>query len=187
LPYLQEASIIHPYDRIRTSIRRTTYASCWCELVYLWMEEGQEHPEVFQLLEQLLDQLNSETLWDDILHIAFQIRFMAVNGFRPGLEQCSECALPIDRAPGTGVTFHVKKGGILCQRCGPGGPGYLSLSKGTVKRLSWILNRPLTHLERLRFSPQSIDEALHLLDAFVPYHLGKETKSAKMLQQLRGS
>ena len=187
LPYLQEASIIHPYDRIRTSIRHTTYASCWCELVYQWMEEGQEHPAVFRLLERLLDQLDSETLPDEILHIAFQARFMALNGFLPGLERCSTCGLPIDRIPGNGVTFHVKKGGIFCRTCAPPGPGFLSLSKGTVKRLHWILNRPLSHLGRLRFSPQSVEEGTRLLDAFVPYHLGKETKSAKMLKQRNGS
>ena len=187
LPFLQEASIIHPYDHIRTSIRRTTYASCWCELVYQWMEEGREQPAVFRLLEQLLDQLNSGQLPEEILHIAFQIHFMAMSGFGPGLKQCCKCSLPIDRMPGTEVAFQVKKGGILCQNCSPGQPGYLSLSKGTIKLLNWILKVPLTHLGRIRFSRRSVEEGLQLLDAFVPYHLGKETKSSKMLNLLRST
>lgn len=185
LPFLQEASIIHPYDHIRTSIRRTIHASCWCELVYQWMEEGQAQAALFRLLERLLEQLNSETVSEEVLHIAFQIHFMALNGFRPGLKRCNTCALPIDRMQGTDVAFHVKAGGILCPACGPRGPGYLRLSKGTVKILNWILNSPLAHLDRIRFSRRSIDESLHLLDAFVPYHLGKETKSAQMLKHLR--
>lgn len=182
---MQEASIIHPYDHIRTSIRRTIHASCWCELAYQWMEEGQAQAALFRLLERLLEQLNSEAVPEEVLHIAFQIHFMALNGFRPGLKRCNTCALPIDRMQGTDVAFQVKAGGILCPTCGPGGPGYLRLSKGTVKILSWILNSPLAHLDRIRFSRRSIDESLHLLDAFVPYHLGKETKSAQMLKNLR--
>ncbi len=185
LPFLQEASIIHPYDHIRTSIRRTIHASCWCELVYQWMEEGQAQAALFHLLERLLEQLNSGAVSEEILHIAFQIRFMALNGFRPGLEQCNTCALPIDRMEGTDVAFQVKAGGILCPACGPRGPGYLRVSKGTVKILNWILNSPLAHLDRIRFSRRSVDEGLQLLNTFVPYHLGKETKSAQMLKHLQ--
>lgn len=185
LPFLQEASIIHPFDQIRTCIRRTTHASCWCEMVHQWMEEGQAHPDLFQLLKGLLDRLNVQALPAEILHIAFQLRFMALNGFKPDLDACSRCGVPLDGMAGSMVAFHVRKGGLLCQACGAAKPGHVPLSKGTVKLLSWILNASLTRLERIRFSRRSIEEALRLLDAFVPYYLGRETKSAKMLNDLR--
>lgn len=184
LPILQEASIVHPFEQIRTNITKTAYASYWCELVYQWMEQGQKQPSLYKLLEHVLDQLNSERLSHEILHIAFQLHFMRISGFRPGLDNCANCQTPLDEFERSSVVFNVKRGGILCEKCSPGKPGHLSFSKGTIKLLRWVMNAPLGRLHRLRFSDQAIEESHKILEAFVPYHLGKETKSLRFLKQL---
>ena len=184
LPVLQEAMVVSPFEKIRTSITWTAYASCWCELVYTWMEPGQKQPSVYKLLEHQLAQLNAGGLSEEVLHIAFQLRFMAMNGFKPSFERCSACALPLDQFQHPAVPFDVRRGGVLCEKCGPGKPGHLKLSMGTIKPLCWVLNAPLERLNRVRFSRQAIEESLGMLDVFVPYHLGKETKSVKFLKQL---
>jgi len=185
LPVLQEVSVIHPFDKIRTNINRTTYASCWCELVYRWMEDGQKQVAVYRLLEHLIGQLDSGTLSEELLHITFQLHFMAINGFRPGFECCTKCRMPTDQIKSSLIAFNVRKGGVLCGQCGPCKPGHIFLSKGTVKLLSWALNTPLARLGRIRFSKQAIEESFNMLEAFVPHHLGKETRSSKLLKQLQ--
>jgi DNA repair protein RecO (recombination protein O) len=184
LPILQEASVVSPFEQIRKDIVRTAYASCWCEMVSLWMEQGQRQVPVYNLLAYLLDQLNGERQSSEMLHIAFQLRFMAINGFRPGLEHCRVCASTLKEFQNASVLFDVKRGGVLCERCGPSTTGRLHLSKGTIKLLSWVLNAPLEKLHRVRFSKQAVDETVRMLEVFVPYHLGKETKSLKFLKQL---
>ena len=185
LPILHEASVVHPFGQIRTNITHTAYASYWCELVYLWMEQGQKQVSVYKLLEHVLGQLNSGGLSEETLHITFQLRFIAINGFRPGFDHCGICGRTLDQFQGSSVAFDVRKGGILCEKCYPGKQGHLSLSKGTIKFLAWVLNAPLEKLHRLRFSNQAIEESLSMLEAFVPYHLGKETRSLKFLKQVR--
>ena len=187
LPILKEASVVHPFERIRTNITRTAYASCWCELVYAWMDQGQQQVSVYRLLEHTLDQLNRGSLSEHALHITFQLRFMAINGFRPGLEHCNICRTSVGQFRRSSVAFNVRRGGVLCERCAPQEAGPLYLSMGTVKLLCWVLNAPLQKLDRLRFSRQAIEESLRMLEAFVPYHLGKETKSLKFLKQLDSS
>jgi DNA repair protein RecO (recombination protein O) len=91
----------------------------------------------------------------------------------------------MDQFQGSSVAFDVRRGGILCEKCYPGKQGHLFLSKGTIKFLAWVLNAPLEKLHRLRFSNQAIEESLRMLETFVPYHLGKETKSLKFLKQVR--
>ena len=184
LPILQEASIIHPFERIRTNITRTAYASYWCELVFAWMAQGQQQVSVYRLLEHTLDQLNCGSLSEHALHITFQVRFMAISGFRPSLDHCNICRTPIERFERSSVAFDVRRGGVLCEKCAPQEAGPLSLSKGTVKLLRWVLNEPLEKLNRLRFSRQGIEESLRMLESFILYHLGKETKSLKFLKQL---
>jgi DNA repair protein RecO (recombination protein O) len=183
LPILTEAAVVRPFEQIRTSIIRTAYASYWCELVSLWMEEGQKQPGVYHLLEYLLDRLNSGGLSEPILHVTFQLHFMATSGFSPGLVRCTICGTSVEDFQRAAVTFDVRRGGVVCEKCSQG-RGPLVLSKGTAKLLSWMLKAPLQKIERLRFSEQALQESLRMLGAFVPYHLGKETKSLKFLKQL---
>ncbi|NVM21597.1 MAG: DNA repair protein RecO [Desulfobacterales bacterium] len=184
LPILQEASLIHPFEQIRTDITKTAYASYWCELVYVWMEQGQRQVSVYRLLEHTLVRLNRGSLPEHALHIAFQVRFMSISGFTPGFTHCNICRMPIERFERTSVSFDIRRGGILCEKCAPKKGALPCLSKGTIKLLGSVLNVPLEKLNRFRFSEQAIEESLRMLEAFVPYHLGKETKSLKVLKQL---
>jgi DNA repair protein RecO (recombination protein O) len=184
LPILQEATVICPFEQLRTNIVRTAYASYWCELVYQWMQQGQKLPAVYELLEHVLHELNGGNISEEVLHVAFQLHFMQMNGFAPTLDHCIGCQRPLDEFPDAGVSFKVRQGGISCKTCGPCKPGELPLSKGTVKHLHWVLNTPLMKLHRIRFSKQAVRESCRVLEAFIPCHLGQETKSLKLLKEL---
>ena len=184
LPVLQEASVVHPFERIRTDITKTAYASYWCELVYAWMEQGQRQASVYGLLEFTLDQLDRGTLPNHVLHIAFQLRFMTLSGFRPGFDHCHICRKTLEEFRHSSIAFDVRRGGILCEECASQAVGPISLSKGTIKILNWISNAPMEKVHRLRFSKQAVEESVQMLEAFVPYYLGRETKSMKFLKQL---
>jgi DNA repair protein RecO (recombination protein O) len=185
LPILQEATVVHPFERIRTDIAKTAYASYWCELVYHWMEPGQKQVSVYKLLEYTLDKLNAGDLPEGTLHLAFQLRFMVINGFGPGFEHCSACRLPLEQWGSTSVAFDARRGGVLCPQCQTHKPSRLYLCKGTIRLLQWVLNAPLEKLHQVRFSKQAMRESLDMLETFVPYHLGKETKSLKFLKALK--
>ncbi|MBW2108741.1 MAG: DNA repair protein RecO [Deltaproteobacteria bacterium] len=182
---LQEASVVNPFEGLRTDFSKTAYAAHWCELVYHWMQAGHPQPAVYDLLIYVLDRLSEGALSDEVLHIAFQLHFMRINGFAPTLDHCVKCGKPLDRFKGTSVAFNMKKGGVACARCHAGAPAPGGVSKGTVKQLRWVLSRPLSTLSRVRFSGQVLEEGCRVLEAFVPYHLGRETKSLKVLKHLQ--
>ena len=183
LSILKEASVICPFENLRTNITHTAYASYWCELVYQWMEKGEKQTNVYTLLNHVLHELDRGEIPEEILHVAFQLHFMKINGFGPTLDRCIACERPLDQLADAAVSFKVKQGGISCRACGPCKPGELPLSKGTVKHLRWILNTPLIKLDRIKFSSQAVNESCRVLEAFVPCHLGQETKSLKLLKQ----
>ena len=187
LPVLQEASVVHAFEQIRTDITKMAYASYWCELVDRWMEQGQQQVAVYKLLEYTLDQLDSGGLSEHSLHVSFQLRFMTLSGFRPGFDQCHVCQKPLEEFGRSSIAFDVRRGGVLCGQCAPQQTGPLGLSMGTVKLLSWVLNAPLGKLNRVGFSRQAIEESVRMLEAFVVYHLGKETKSLKFLKQIEST
>ena len=184
LPILKEATVIEPFDRIRTDIVKTAYACLWSELIYKWMEEGQKHYPSFELLTHVFSCLDKDENDDDLLSILFQAKFLALCGFSPNLERCSVCQKPLDNFSEQSISFSFKKGGIVCLEC-PGREDDTSLTKGTIKQLLWVFNTPLDKALRIRCSEDSKAEANRFIEAFVTYCFDRELKSLQFLRNIR--
>lgn len=185
LSILQEAVLRHPHISIREDIHKTAYASYWSDLVYLWMEEGVRQDRLYHLLCHALGELDAGRISADILSIIFQIKFLNLSGHTPDLSRCIPCGTSVDSIEGQAVSFDLKRGGLRCGRCTAGSMGPITLSKGTVKQLQWVERNDLDKAQRVRFTGHAIKESLAFLEAFVPFHLGKEPRSLKFLRQIR--
>jgi DNA repair protein RecO (recombination protein O) len=184
LAVLQEASLREPYANIRSDIRKTAYASYWTELVNAWMEENVGSAPLFALLAYVLEALDRERDSAEALSIIFQIQFLNLSGHSPNLGACSACRRNLDGLNQPFFGFSLSAGGILCRDCG-GSDDSIRLSTGTVKQLLWAQSGDLRKAARIRFGSEGTREALAFLEAFVPYHLGRQLKSLKFLRQIR--
>ena len=185
LPVLQEAVLKYPFFDIRFSTLKTAYASYWSELINEWMESGQKQIQLYQLFQYVLRELDSCRISEAALSILFQIKFMTLSGLSPNLRQCSVCGIEIESIKETRVKFDFAKGGILCNGCTPKTLQKTVLSKGIIKQLLWMEKGDLIKAERVRFTSDALREGLEFLETFVPYHVGKEPRSLKFLQQIR--
>ncbi len=75
LPILQEASMRRPFDKIRSDVKKTAYASYWAELLNEWMEEHKRQELLYGLFQQTLAGLDSGVMPADELSILFQTLF----------------------------------------------------------------------------------------------------------------
>lgn len=187
LPILQEASLISAFFCIRGDIRKTAYASYWTELVHGWAEEGAPQASLYELLRQVLHGLDAGVVPAPVLSILFQMRFATLTGFRPELDRCNVCGLPVEAIPAGRVAVDIPRGGIVCEGCGGRAAGDTPLSKGAIKQLLWAGRDDYGLACRVRFSDRSIREGLGFLETFIPYHLGKRPKSLAFLQKIRGT
>jgi DNA repair protein RecO (recombination protein O) len=185
LPVLQEAVLKSPFSAIRSDIKKTAYASYWCELIHKWLEENQKQIHFYYLLKYVLDQLDSGTAAAAELSVLFQMRLLYFSGHRPNLLQCARCRKTLEAIEAHQVVFDITKGAILCDGCASGSGGRIGLSKGTIKQLIWIENEDLKKASRVRFGTQGLRESLELLEAFVPFILGLQPRSLKFLKQIR--
>jgi DNA repair protein RecO (recombination protein O) len=185
LPILQEATLKHAFPNIRSKIIKTAYASYWAELINQWMEEGQKQVQLFHLFRYVLRELDLGHTSEEALSILFQIRFMTIAGLAPNLKQCSICQTEMGKMKESRIKFDLSKGGIICEGCASGALEKIFLSKGIIKHLLWVQRGDLTRAVRIRFASQALMESLEFLEAFVPYHLGKEPRSLKFLRQIR--
>jgi len=185
MPLLEESTLEHPFGAIRTDVLKTAYASYWAELIALWHEEGQVHRNIFQLLTYVFDQLDKGEQSAAMLNILFQLRFVGQEGFRPILEHCARCQTGIDDMAQQQICFDIKQGGLVCRPCLRGSRQGIELSKGTLKQLQWLMGNDISVAERVRFSPLAIAQATAFLEAFVPFHIGRQPKSLGFLRQMR--
>ncbi|MDJ0720437.1 MAG: DNA repair protein RecO [Desulfobacterales bacterium] len=185
LAVLEEAQIIEPYAALREHILKTAYASYWAELVMVWTEDKQPLAPLYHLLCYTLGELNAGRQIDAQLNLAFQMRFMALAGLCPNLNYCCVCRTALENFKVTAAGFDLPRGGVCCLDCDQPHDTALCLSRGTIKQLQWIAEGDLSRVGRIRFSTAALNEAQHFLEAFVPYHLGREPRSLKFLRQIR--
>jgi DNA repair protein RecO (recombination protein O) len=185
MPVLQEATLIRPFAGIRTDIVKTAYASYWTELILLWVEEAQSRPEIYHLLDFALGELADSGTPAMDLSVLFQMRFLGQEGFQPVLEKCSCCRKDIDELTQDKFCIDLTKGGIVCNQCPANPTQRLHLTKGTLKQLQWTVKEEFSKAKRIRFGKTGLEEATQFLEAFVPYHFGRQPKSLPVLQQVR--
>jgi len=185
LPVLQEAVLKYPFTKIGTDIKKTSYASYWAEIINIWVEENKKQVPLFHLFHFALMELNFDRIPEEVLSLLFQMRFLTIAGLKPGLGQCMICRKDIEHIETKKVAFDLKRGGLVCQNCVSTPSEQLYLSKGTIKPLIWIASGDLAKAKRIRFSATALKEGLHMLEAFVPYHLGRDLKSLSFLHQMR--
>ena len=185
LPVLQEAALKNPFSEIRADVRKTAYASYWAELIHDWMQENERQEELYFLFKHVLGEIDSGRSSEENLSVLFQMRLLTLSGHLPNLMHCCRCQTSLEAISHHKLFFDIVRGGIICSTCVPTPSGGVSLSMGAVKQLIWIGSGDLAKASRIRFSSQTIKEALAFLEAFVPYHLGKQPRSLKFLRQIR--
>jgi len=185
LPILTEASLSQPLNKIRSDINKTAYASYWSELVNESMEDGKPQTEIFRLLTFVLRAMDAGDMPAEVLSILFQMRLLSLSGLCPNLSFCCTCHADMADAGQYKINVDLAKGGLVCESCSPYASGHQCLSKGTIKQLEWVNTCELSKACRMHFSANALQEGLNFLEAFVPYHLGREPKSLKFLRRLR--
>lgn len=185
LPYLEEASIVAPYEAIRSDYLKSAYAGYWAEVTIQWLEEGAPQKRLFALFEAALMALHDALRSPGAVSILFQLLFLDIAGCAPSLTHCSGCGVSMEVLSPGRVPFDLERGGVVCARCDRESRHHMPLSPGTLKQLRWVLREGLDGAFRLRFSPAAEREGLFLLERFLSRHLGREPKSLSFLWKIR--
>ena len=183
---LSHADLENGFANIRYDVFKTAYASYWVEVMHFWLEENKQQSALYNLLFFSLDALNKESLSREVISLFFQIRFMSLSGFFPNIENCDQCKTSVDHIKQQKVWFDFAEGRIVCKDCINKRSKYgLIVSKGTLKQIHWINNSDVSRADRIKFSNIAIKEGEMLVEAFIPFYIGRQFKSLQFLNRIR--
>lgn len=127
--WLKEAALIERFDVIRESIELFALAQYFLEVTNDVCMEGQEEPDMYNLILNILVLMCKKSLSEEQIRGVFELRTALYNGFMPELSSCGRCGkrlthemftLPPDgRAVGEEgyIYFDVMNGIIRCREC----------------------------------------------------------------------
>lgn len=175
---LAGAEIERSRPALRDDYDRIARASYLTELAHEATREREPQPDLFDLLDRGFDVLASGALREGAGHgwlAAYEMKLLALAGYRPRLDACSECGREANR-----YRFRPREGSVFCLECA--GDDGIPVSAGTTKLLEASLDTDIGELaEFCAFTAAQVEEARRMLAVFIQWQLGKELKSARFL------
>ena len=171
---LDSADIEAGYYRARADLPLIARALYAVELCRELTRDHEPHPELFDLLEGYLRQLDAQEAGPTSL-LAFELSALAHAGLMPRFDACALCG----RALGERPRFDPSHGGGVCEAC----TGRVRDSLGVEAELLSGL-RALQEGRREPLPPKLRARARWLLNVFIEHHLGRRLKSVDFMSQV---
>ncbi len=181
LDIVTQAETIEAFPSLREDLWRTTHAYYAAELLDRFTEEGIENRPLFDLLLATLGWLSEERDLDLVTRF-YELRLLALVGYRPQLFQCVGCHTQIESAT---CLFSSTEGGILCSRCGEGQPQAQEMPLNALKALRFMQTNDYRLCRRLRLGRALHGELEDIMQRYITYLLERKLKSVEFLRRLR--
>ncbi|MBA4370734.1 MAG: DNA repair protein RecO [Coriobacteriaceae bacterium] len=177
LEVVSEAESVAAHAGLRDDYDRSCAASIVLDLADKVSVEAQAEDVLFPLCVTALDVLASaETADVRLVTVAFLIKAMAMQGYRPQLDSCVQCAS--DSVAGG---FSLAAGGVLCAECGELDAASFPLSQEGRHLVGALMQARLAEVPSLAPEPEVAAEVTRLVRAFVAHHVPARLKSLEFL------
>jgi DNA repair protein RecO (recombination protein O) len=167
---------------ISGDLRRTAYASLVAEVADKVLEERHPVDDVFELVVETIARLNTPERSPRAESAWFLMRILDLLGYQPQLADCPGCNEPLTADAGW---FSPLLGGVLCARCGAHDQAGSPVSVNGLKVLRVMAAGDGALYDRLRLSPELLEEVEAALEAQLEYHLDRRLKSLDFIRTIR--
>lgn len=176
----RESSPLKWRTPFRSDWRACAVASYLCDLIEKVTPWGGPHPQLFALLDQMLDDLAEHGL-DLPTLFWFELKLMELLGLAPRLNSCAACGKLVEPAQSRPV-FSDAHGGILCRQCHrPDRANERVISPATIViLLNWQRSNDARMARRTRSSQRQSHEIAVLLGGFLRFHLESGLESRQV-------
>ncbi len=177
---LNHADIIQSFQTVREDFQKLYTGIYMNELVDCMAPEGHQEVNIFHLLLDSLTALKDQTNLEPLCRM-FEIRLLALSGYRPELDQCTICR---SKKVFGWIGFSYGRRGIVCATCMRTNGHEIKLTTGTLSYLRKLLTLDIKCSGRLKF-PKGMDgEIEKVTHRLVKAYIGRELKSYPFIKQM---
>ncbi|OGX31082.1 MAG: DNA repair protein RecO [Omnitrophica WOR_2 bacterium RIFCSPLOWO2_12_FULL_46_30] len=180
LHLISQCDLKDDFSVIRNNLKSIAHASYIMDLIGRLMQPDDKNIDGYELTLSALKQMSSGYDAQKVLYI-FLIKFLKSIGFRPRLDGCIAC----DRDISAAAFFNVRRGGLVCARCGAGDSYSTDVLGGTIASILHIEEGNWEDALRLGLSAKVRDELKNILHNFMEFHLQLRPKSGELLEVLQ--
>ena len=164
---VEQCQISDSYYELRSDYDRLCHGVYWLKLLDAAILPDTPAPELFIITLRALAHLNYGELPPELVTMAFEMHFMAVNGFAPRMDACVRCGRPIDGD----ARFDAQLGGAVCLQCPSSAP---FISNGARRILMKLPRTPFDKFQLVDGHP-NWREAARLYRGYMDQrmHLGR--------------
>jgi len=185
LQLLSQADTLNPIGSKLADLARLAHAQATAELIdrLVWGEEP--HPELFDLLGQVLDAMTRAPIAAlPALTIAFELQVASLLGYRPRLDACAGCGAALSPRR----LFSPARGGLVCDRCAAAEPGTIQLSADALAGLALLLSRPVEQAGQF-VEVKRAGEIQRVVETFLMHHFQRfrGLRSLELLRSMPGT
>lgn len=164
--------------KLREDLTKIACASYIGEMVDMTMPDYRPNDQIYLLTLTVLSLL--ENLDDPyVLLRFFDLRLLAVLGYRPRLDACTKCGRS---TRGGNFILSPYRGGLVCESCA-GRENGIPINGGVLAVMDKLLTWDLRQLLNLRLNQQLRNRLDMALFNYMDYHLDKSAKARDALYQ----
>lgn len=180
LDILSQAATIQSFRGIRENVVKAAHAFHLVELTDGFLEDGDPHPEVFNLLLWVLARLGEDEHTPAFIARFFELHLLSATGFRPGLQTCLRCRGAIE--PGANG-YSVTLGGVLCPSCAPVVPDAAPVGSDALKLLRFLQRTGCDRLQPVQVPHAVLGEAEWLMRRQLEFALERRLRASDFVHQ----
>ncbi|MCG8429709.1 MAG: DNA repair protein RecO [Candidatus Omnitrophica bacterium] len=179
LHLVSQCDVRDNFDGVRQDIEKCGIGSFMMELLAAVMPPEDKNGEVFGFSLSCLQEL-SKLSQPHKIETIYKIKMLALSGFKPHFDSCVLCGRKISGQS----RFSLKNGGLLCPACFTRDPAGRQIFRGTIATILYIEKNGLSESLKLGMNPQIRKELQAILNAFLHFHLDRQLKSQRVLEEV---
>ena len=172
---MNSCDTIEMFYNIRIDLDKIKYAVHITKIIQDVTNENENSYKILQLYLNTLYMLSETDKDMDFLLSIFKIKLLCILGFKPRLEQCTNCGEKEE------IThFSVRDNGVKCKECYMQDKSAISLTKSTWLALKYITSAPPKKLFNFNLKDESLKELKLISKIYFDEKLEKQYKLDEM-------
>ena len=173
------ASVAEHFESVHTNIEKTSKAFYIGELLDKFLEEKQNHPEVFELFSKYLENLDKAD--DPILIPVFSAKILENLGFKPVTADCLHCQNKL--LPEQNYWDDIE-GGVICNSCHNKFGHGQEISNDVIKILRLVFSPEFKVGSKININDKYKKQTGLVLESYIEGIIERELKSKKFMKDV---